>query len=390
MIGLRAARIVTGESGDAICGPRWLTVDGDRIVSVDGEPPAGAVLRDLGELQLWPGIVDLHADSLARFESPRAGTRIPLDVALHDFTVDAVSHGIVQPYLCVSVGEGPDPQSGYARAHTILQTLDVIEGVLPVPVRVHLRVDTGDPGSIAAAEVLLDRHADRIRLVSTMNHTPGQGQYRDEVSWRAAMGARLHLGDGALEHWLTRLRAVAAEDPARRRAGAELTRSAGAVYATHDPGTAADVRDAHENGARICEFPITAGAAASAHGLGIGVVMGAPNAWRGASHLDNLSAREAIAAGTVDALTSDYHSGAMVRAAIELVRAGLCSADRAVGLMTVGPARLVDVPAPAADGVLAEARPATMIAVRTGPIPAVVATWFRGRQVGGPLVEGRG
>ncbi|MEZ0364474.1 alpha-D-ribose 1-methylphosphonate 5-triphosphate diphosphatase [Mycobacterium sp. pUA109] len=385
MISLRAARILTGGNDDTgwAAGPRWLTFDGDRIVDVAHTPPRGAARKDLGHLQLWPGITDLHADSLSHFQSPRPAVRIPMVSALYDFAVDAATHGITHPCLCVAVGEGPDPQQSFERARTVIDTVESIAGALPIPVSIHLRVDVSAPQSVDLTAELLRGHAERIRLVSAMDHTPGQGQYRDEASWRSAMGARLNLTDAALDRWLSQLHANASGNVDRRRRIGQLANGSGAVFATHDPDSDDAVVTAKQDGAQICEFPLTAEAASAAGRLGMAVAVGAPNAWRGASHLQNLSARTAIAAGRVDVLTSDYHSGAMVRAAVALDDAGVCALDQAVAMMTAHPACLIGTNDDPHLGTLHAGAVANLIAVDTAPIIGVAAVWSRGRQITG-------
>lgn len=59
-------------------------------------------------------------------------------------------------------------------------------------------------------------------------------------------------------------------------------------------------------GLKISEFPVTLAAALEARKLGLLVVMGAPNALRGSSHVGNLSASEALQVGALGALATDY------------------------------------------------------------------------------------
>lgn len=110
--------------------------------------------------------------------------------------------------------------------------------------------------------------------------------------------------------------------PLRRRQIARFAAAHNTVFATHDPDSESAVIEAAAMRAGICEFPLTLDAAAAARNNGLAIVMGAPNAWRGPSHLSNLSARDAIEAGVVDVLTSDYHSGPLSRAAVAVSEAG--------------------------------------------------------------------
>jgi alpha-D-ribose 1-methylphosphonate 5-triphosphate diphosphatase len=101
--------------------------------------------------------------------------------------------------------------------------------------------------------------------------------------------------------------------------------------------------------------------------------------------LRNLSARDAIEAGVVDVLTSDYHSGSLARAAVAISDAGVASIDSAVAMLTTHPRRVVAA-SNCDTGALTPGQPADLVAVRTEPMAAVVATWSAGRQVGGPAL----
>ncbi|OBA58068.1 hypothetical protein A5647_22005 [Mycobacterium sp. 1100029.7] len=387
VISLQATRVITGipEHGDEADAPRWVTIEDGYISAVDTRPQPHATQVDLRPWQLWPAFTDLHADSLPRFESPRVGTAIPLEAALQDFTTDAVTHGVVRPYLCISVGEGPDTADGYRRADAVLNTFDHVADELVVTLRAHLRVDVSDPQSVAGTADLLRRHGRWIGVVSVMDHTPGQGKYRTERAWRPAMGTRLCLDDDELNRWLATLHRHATGTPLRRRQIARFAAAHNAVFATHDPDSESAVVEAAAMGASICEFPLTLDAAAAARNNGLAVVMGAPNAWRGASHLDNLSARDGIETGVVDVLASDYHCGALARAAVAVGQTGAASIETAVAMLTTRPGGVV-ASMTRDTGALTVGRPANLVAVRTEPMPAVVATWSSGRQLSGPAL----
>jgi alpha-D-ribose 1-methylphosphonate 5-triphosphate diphosphatase len=101
-------------------------------------------------------------------------------------------------------------------------------------------------------------------------------------------------------------------------------------------------------------------------------VAGAPNAVRGGSHTANVSARELVALGLVDALASDYVPATMLAAIEVLVREHLADLPRAVGLVTSGPARAAGL---TDRGALVPGARADIALVRTvGRWPSVVAT----------------
>ncbi len=68
------------------------------------------------------------------------------------------------------------------------------------------------------------------------------------------------------------------------------------------------------------------------------VAIGAPNVLRGVSHTGNLSAIEAIAAGVVDMLASDYSPAALIQAAFLLARKDILPLHAAINLLSANPA----------------------------------------------------
>ena len=69
--------------------------------------------------------------------------------------------------------------------------------------------------------------------------------------------------------------------------------------------------------------------------------MGAPNALRGQSSGNNLSALDAIKAGIADVLCADYYPAAMLGSVFKLATDGLLSLPQATRLVTFNPAKAV-------------------------------------------------
>jgi alpha-D-ribose 1-methylphosphonate 5-triphosphate diphosphatase len=369
MISLRAHRLLGAENA----GP-WVSIEGETIAAVGPEPLGEPI--DLGPVDLLPGLIDLHADTLAKKVFPRPSTELPLEAGLIDFDLEAVAYGITTPFLCVAFEEDSTKHRSVAQARRIVETAASLVRELVTDVRLHLRVDvTGEQTSAVAAETAA-AHPDLVGLISYMDHTPGQGQYPDEAQWRASYGSADGIGDTELDQRLAAKRAGAGRTEEGRRMLADVARRHGYALAAHDDDSAAAVADGKSLGARISEFPVNREAAEAARATGLGTVMGAPNARRGRSHLTNLSARDALEAGCLDALASDYHPPSMLAAVYQL--AATYGWDESVALVTYGPARLAGL---TDRGRIAAGQRADLVAVSPGDWPTVRATWIRGREV---------
>jgi len=214
-------------------------------------------------------------------------------------------------------------------------------------------------------------------MMSYMVHAPGVGQYTHDPSAWQELYLRSHPGTAEERERVTSARRTRAQDTsAARSCVAAAARASGIVLASHDDVTPADVATAAGVGATISEFPLTIEAATEARRRGMSVVVGAPNAWQGRSHLAWLSARSAVRAGLVDALVSDYHPSSMLQAAYSLVRDGCASWATAIDLVTRGPARLAGFDD---RGDIAEGMAADIAAIDpASDIPLVRQAWRNG------------
>jgi len=182
----------------------------------------------------------------------------------------------------------------------------------------HLRCEVPMPDIIADTEKMIGRR--EVRLISLMDHTPGQRQFRDETKLRAYYrGKKGGLTDPELdEMFAVRRRYQAAHAEPNRRGLVELAKRRGVPLASHDDTVSEHVSEAIEDEVAIAEFPTTAEAAAALHAAGIKVLMGAPNLVRGGSHSGNVATAELAAAGVLDIMSSDYVPSALLLAPLRL------------------------------------------------------------------------
>jgi len=352
--------------GERVLSPGTVVVEDGFIADV----VAGEYGEFLGEdTILAPGAIDLHSDAVEKLAEPRPGVRLPFAVAVRALDTRLAGAGVTTGYAALSLAGDEiglrEPTATGALAFELRTLTDP-----RVDHRLHLRVELTDEGSVRAAEDLLATGA--VALLSVMNHTPGQGQFTTTDSYLAfyrrnyavsepELRARIAVKEAAAPHLERRLDRL---DDAAARAGAPL--------AWHDPDSAATIRRARAHGAVIAEFPTTADAAASAGPAGLAVAMGAPNLLLGRSTGGNLSAVEALAAGTLDLLVSDYYPEAMWPAALA---SGL-PLPAAVALVTAAPARVAGLHD---RGVLAPGLRADLAALR--PDGTIVRTLVCGQPI---------
>ncbi len=176
-----------------------------------------------------------------------------------------------------------------------------------------------------------------VRLMSLMDHTPGQRQFRDIVKLRDYYRGKSTMTEAQLDDFIAKRLALHEAHGARhRRALVDLAAARSIALASHDDTTISHVAESLADRMAIAEFPTTLDAAEASHDAGLAVLMGAPNVVRGGSHSGNVSARALAEAGLLDILSSDYVPVSLVEGAFGLADVpavgGLPGAIRTVSL----------------------------------------------------------
>ncbi|MEM8871510.1 MAG: alpha-D-ribose 1-methylphosphonate 5-triphosphate diphosphatase [Pseudomonadota bacterium] len=265
---------------------------------------------------VFPGFIDMHGDMIELELEPRPKVDFPMEVAVGHLDARLAAAGVTTAYAGVSFSRTAVDGERRSFEHTsaIVRALkDNIKG-LRVDHCIHARFDMTYTAAIDALGGLLAAGA--VDLVSVMDHTPGQGQYRN-VETLVANRMKSGLSeDQARSHVARRIKdAVPAEQILQNLERiSKLCKSHDVAMASHDDDTVEKSHLMADIGVVISEFPVTIEAAEVAAKRGLMIAMGAPNAMRGKSYSGNLSAREAHAAGLLHILAADYHPAAILPA----------------------------------------------------------------------------
>jgi alpha-D-ribose 1-methylphosphonate 5-triphosphate diphosphatase len=374
---LSNARIVLA---DRVIERGWLVVADGRIAEI-GEDAAPRGAEDLAGDLLVPGLVELHTDHLEAHFMPRPEVYWDPVAAVVSYDSQLAISGMttVLDSLRVWREEGEDDQEGQADllADAIATARDA--DLLRADHFLHLRCEIPMPMMIPDADRLLRRPD--VRLVSLMDHTPGQRQFRDEEKLRTYYRGKKGMSNAELDVFFAsrhEFQARYAEENRRRLV--ELARAYAVPMASHDDTIEAHVAEAVELGIAIAEFPTTSAAAEQLHAAGIKVLMGAPNLVRGGSHSGNVATADLARVGVLDIMSSDYLPASLLLAALRLpdVVPGIDLAA-AVRTVTKTPAETVGL---ADRGEIAVGKRADMVRVHEAAgVPATRAVWRCGRRV---------
>jgi len=372
---LANALIVTAD--EAFVG--HVVVAGGTIRSVGRGSTATPGAIDLGGDWLLPGFVEVHTDNLEKHMLPRPGVLWDAYAATVVHDAQCAGAGITTVLDAVVIGSRDLGGGRSLMQDSAIESLQRCreDGVLRVEHLLHLRCE------LATADVherfMLNVDRPDLRLVSVMDHTPGQRQWRDLAKYRQYMERngryteerfKAMLAEQHLEH--------EAHADANRRAVVEAARARGIPVASHDDTEVWHVEQARDEGIVMSEFPTTVEAARAARAAGMSIVMGGPNLVRGGSHSGNVSAGELAGLGLLDIVSSDYVPSSLLMSVVRLHADGW-SLPRAVGTVSRAPALSVGLPD---RGEIAPGRRADLIHVRPrGAQAAVMQTWVAGRRV---------
>ncbi|WP_116084766.1 alpha-D-ribose 1-methylphosphonate 5-triphosphate diphosphatase [Tropicimonas sp. IMCC34011] len=347
-------------------------------IAEGGGVPAGAI--DCAGDMILPGLVELHTDNLERHIEPRPEVDWPHVPALLAHDAELASTGITTVFDALRVGSIHGGTGGYgAYARTLANEMLSLRaaGHFKISHFLHLRAEI-------CSETLLEEMADfgpsdRVGIVSLMDHTPGQRQFRDLGALRAYVTKKRGMDDAAFEEHVAELKALQARFGAVHEAGAVAeARRYGAVLASHDDTTADQVASSHRSGVRFAEFPTTREAAEACRQTGIRVMMGAPNLIRGGSHSGNVAASDLAEAGLLDIVSSDYVPSALLLSAFRLA-ALWDDLPRAVACVTATPARAAGLED---RGALSSGQRGDVIRVaEAGGTPILRGVWCRGDRI---------
>ena len=358
-----------------------IRIENGLIAEIREEPVANPDISGGGRL-LLPGFIDMHGDMIEREVEPRPNVRFPLELGIFELDKKLASSGITTAYAALSFHStstyGHLRSEDHSRA--IIETItELRKADLLVDHRIHARFEITFTKARTVIEDLL--RAGALDLISLMDHTPGQGQYRDVERHIATLAQSRKIPPeeaSEIVHERIKTREENSDAMDNLHGIASAAREHGVTLASHDDDTVEKIAVVEGLGARISEFPVTLAAAMEARRIGLATAMGAPNALRGLSYSGNLSARQAYETGVLDILASDYHPSAILPALLALAEVGNGGLPASVALATANPAAALGL---ADRGAIKVGLRADFVVAERGCLPRVRATFSRGRQV---------
>ncbi|MBN2792942.1 MAG: alpha-D-ribose 1-methylphosphonate 5-triphosphate diphosphatase [Desulfuromonadales bacterium] len=358
-----------------------LTIDAGQIVSISESSSLSACEEiDLQGDYLLPGLIEMHTDNLEKNILPRPGVLWPSILAsalAHD--VQIAGSGITTVFDALAIGGlregGLDKKILDESFASLCQGQE--KKLFKADHFLHLRCEVAD----SRMESNLHQYGEHplVKLISVMDHTPGQRQWTDIEKWRLYHRDKRWTDEQAERVRQERLELQDKYADRNRAEAISFARVKHIPLASHDDTTTDDAEMSAADGITISEFPTTLSAARAARKLGMAVIMGSPNVVRGNSHSGNVSARDLAQLDLLDGLSSDYVPFSLLQAVFYLTHHLDIPLPRAVAMTSVNIAEMVGLED---RGEIAVGKKADLVRLTLiDDLPVVKNVWRSGRMI---------
>lgn len=372
-------------------------IEAGRITGIDVARDGAAVIPARGRF-LAPAFIDIHGDAFERQLMPRPGVMVPMETALLETDRQLASNGIATAYHALTLSWEPGLRS-VQTGWQVVRALEALRPRLTAENRLQLRWETfcheAEP---LIAHVLSgpDRPALAFNdhTTSMLLHPDIAVQDRpfDQVAdypvtpfdaprflkKMVDQARRAHVSTEEYVALLTRVWGRRTEVPAQIAHVAAMARSHKAPLLSHDDSQVQTRSYYRTLGVTVAEFPMHERVVLAAREAGDFIVLGAPNAMRGGSHLGSPGAAEMIGRGFCDILASDYFYPAMLGAMVRLHADRVATLPALWKLVSLNPARAMGL---TDRGRIAPGQRADLLLLDwpEAQAPAPLRTWVSGR-----------
>lgn len=342
---------------------------------------ASVIGEDMDGDFITPGLIELHTDHLESHYAPRPKVRWNPIAAVQAHDAQIAASGITTVFDALRIGFDDEAQTSIEDMRKL--SAAIAEGKTAGRLRadhfLHLRCEVSAPDCRGAFERFGDHPL--VKLVSLMDHAPGQRQFTDIETYKLYYLRKLKVSEDEFQNYCEMRQEQSRQNSAsNRQIIANSCHERGIILASHDDATIDHVREAQEQGVKIAEFPTTQIAAKASKEAGMSVLMGGPNVVRGASHSGNVSARELAELGHLDIISSDYIPASMMQAAFALANVSeTISLPDAIRFVSTNPAKAVGL---VDRGEIIEGKRADLVRVQLiDDIPIIRTVWREGQRI---------
>ncbi len=311
----------------------------------DAEKDSESRVIDLNGKFVMPGMIDIHSDMIEAYIQPRSTAVMEFEMGLREAERVLASCGITTMFHSISMYREGTWDVKEIRQAPQVRKLAALIGRYRHEKRLtrhryHLRYEIDNLACYDDVMEMMEEGL--VDLLSFMDHSPGQGQYKNlEIYRKHQPDEGKNLTDQEFADLVRREKEKERVSFEGLKKLSDCAGRLGISVASHDDDTVEKLKVNRELGVRISEFPITLEVAKAARQEGFMTVVGAPNILLGGSHSGNLSALEAIRQEAADVLVSDYYPQALLHAVFQLYKKEGFPLWEAARYVTLNPAKAV-------------------------------------------------
>ena len=325
-----------------------VVVEGEYIQSIISEEEldllTDAEFIDAKGGYISPGLIDIHSDYIESIVSPRPTSMMNINMSIREAEKILIGNGITTMFHSLSFYREDvfthKPMRYPKNVQRLVDEIDATHDDLHlIRHRLHARFEIDN---IHQVDSLIENIKNgKVHLLSFMDHTPGQGQYRNLEVYRDTLKGYREVTNEEVDRIIKERQNSRFLTIEKMKEVADIAIAEGLAVASHDDDHLAKLEVVRAIGTTISEFPITMDVARKAKEMGLQTIVGAPNILLGGSHSGNLSAVEAIQNDCADILCSDYYPPALLHAIFEMNEKYKVDLHKMFMMVTLNPAKAV-------------------------------------------------
>mgnify|MGYP000037089579 CR=1 FL=1 len=322
---------------------------------------------DLGDKKITPGIIDLHGDAIEKELEPRPGAVFPIHLSVAELDKKLSMAGITTMFHAIGFEDNPKKSRSVEFAiRQIEEIYHANHNHLGVDNLIHARFELSNIDATEPIKKLIKKGM--VKLLSLMDHSPGQGQFKTLESFKKYYGSYYGLSEEEIQLVVEK---KLNKDEDKINDLIACAKEHNLILLSHDDDSIEKLEGLLELGVRISEFPLDKKVAKYAVSKNIATGMGAPNIVRGGSQSGNISAIELVKENICGYLCSDYHPASMLQAVYKMKEDANLDIAKGFAMITTIPAQYAHLDD---RGVIEVGKRADLIVIDDSSLPKVVWT----------------
>ncbi|WP_321315478.1 alpha-D-ribose 1-methylphosphonate 5-triphosphate diphosphatase [Halarcobacter sp.] len=353
--------------------PADVVIYKDTIKRVD-EYGKNEIAIDLGDKKIAPGIVDLHSDAIEKEIEPRPHATFPVELAITELDKKLSIAGVTTMFHAIGFEENPKKRRSVDLAiNQIEEIFHANAKHLGVDNFVHARFELSSSEAVEPIKEVINKGM--VKLVSLMDHSPGQGQFKTLETFKTYYGKHYGLDDEDIKAVIDK---KMNKNEEKINELISFVKEKDITLLSHDDDCVEKLDGLLKLGVQISEFPLSLEVAKYAVDKGIATGMGAPNIVRGGSQSGNIAAIDLVKEGVCKYLCSDYHPTSMLQAVYRMKKDVNLDLAKGFSMITSTPAKYANL---ADRGEITEGKKADIIVIDDSNIPKVILTIKDGESI---------